>query len=140
METVLHEIYVSGLDLARLQQLIGRARRESDMDADYLDRLEAKLERAERVESRAVPSDVVTMNSRVRLRDDASGETHIYALVFPENADAAQDKISVLAPAGAALLGAREQDTISWPVPTGEKQMRVEKILYQPEAAGDYHL
>ncbi|BAU50194.1 GreA/GreB family elongation factor [Sulfurifustis variabilis] len=140
METVAHEIYVSGLDLARLQQLIVNARRDSDMDADYLDRLEAKLERAERVETRAVPPDIVTMNSKVELRDEEVGSVHAYTLVFPENADPANDRISVLAPLGAALLGARVHERIVWRVPTGEKQMRVEKILYQPEAAGDYHL
>lgn len=140
MQTVAHEIYVSRLDLARLRQLIATARRESDMDADYLDQLEAKLERAEEIESRAVPADVVTMNSRVELRDEASGEVHAYTLVFPENADPAQARVSVLAPLGAALLGARLKERVVWRVPAGEKQMRVERILYQPEAAGDYHL
>jgi regulator of nucleoside diphosphate kinase len=140
MEPVVHEIFVSRQDLMRLQQLISKVRRESDMDAEYLDRLEAKLERAELIEARAVPADVVTMNSRVQLRDDESGEVHAYTLVFPEGADPAQDRISVLAPVGAALLGAREHERIAWRIPTGEKRMRVEKILYQPEAAGDYHL
>lgn len=140
MQTMVHEVFVSRIDLARLQQLIDKARRESDIDADYLDQLEAKLERAELVESRAVPADIVTMNSRVQLRDEQDGSSHTFTLVFPENADPAQDRISVLAPLGAALLGARVGEPVVWRVPSGEKCMRVEQILYQPEAAGDYHL
>lgn len=140
MQTAVHEIYVSRVDLARLQQLIANARRTSDMDADYLDQLEAKLERAEEIAPRAVPVDIVTMNSRVELRDEESGALHAYALVFPEDADPAQDRISVLAPLGAALLGARLGERIAWQVPGGEKRMQVERIPYQPEAAGDYHL
>ena len=41
---------------------------------------------------------------------------------------------------GAALLGYRVGDVIEWPVPSGTKTLRIEEILYQPEAAGDMHL
>jgi regulator of nucleoside diphosphate kinase len=44
-----------------------------------------------------------------------------------------------LAPIGTAVLGYRLGDTIEWKVPAGLKKFKVEEIVYQPEAAGDYH-
>ena len=39
-----------------------------------------------------------------------------------------------------AVLGARVGDVITWHVPAGERTFTVEGIVYQPEAAGDFHL
>jgi regulator of nucleoside diphosphate kinase len=78
------------------------------------------------------------MRSRVRLKDLVSGETNIYSLVFPKEADFNQGKISVLAPIGTAILGYRKGDTIEWQVPSGLRRLRVDEILYQPEAAGHF--
>jgi regulator of nucleoside diphosphate kinase len=61
-------------------------------------------------------------------------------VVFPSEADSEQGKISVLAPVGTALLGYRVGDTVEWVVPGGLRRLKIERILYQPEAAGDYHL
>lgn len=64
----------------------------------------------------------------------------IYSMVFPGDANVAENKISVLAPIGTALIGYRVGDTIEWKVLGGLKKLKVEEILYQPERAGDYHL
>jgi len=76
------------------------------------------------------------MNSQVRIRDLEAGRVMVYTLVFPQDADASQGKISVLAPIGTALLGYRVGDMIECKVPAGVKRLRVEEVLYQPEAAG----
>jgi regulator of nucleoside diphosphate kinase len=57
-----------------------------------------------------------------------------------EDADVEQDKISVLAPIGTAMLGYRQGDSFEWKVPEGVRRFKVEEILYQPERSGDYHL
>jgi len=80
------------------------------------------------------------MNSKVRLRDVGRQEEMVYWLVFPGNADPDQNKISILAPIGTALLGYRVGDIIEWKVPAGVTKLKVEEILYQPEATGDSHL
>jgi regulator of nucleoside diphosphate kinase len=80
------------------------------------------------------------MNSRVRFVDLYTGEERVCTVVFPSDANIEQDKISVLAPIGTALLGYRAGDTIEWRVPSGNKQVRIEEILYQPEAAGHFDL
>ena len=80
------------------------------------------------------------MRSTVRLKDLVSGEANTYSLVFPSEADFSQGKISVLAPIGTAILGYKSGDTIEWPVPSGVRKLKIDKILYQPEAAGNYEL
>jgi regulator of nucleoside diphosphate kinase len=80
------------------------------------------------------------MNSRVRLRDLDSGEQMEVSLVYPAAADVKSNKVSVLAPIGTAILGYRTGDTIDWEVPAGLRRLKVEDVLYQPEASGDYSL
>jgi regulator of nucleoside diphosphate kinase len=132
-------IYITEFDLKRLHELIVDARR-LDRHNPYLESLEAELSRGKVVAPTEVPPDVVTMNSQVRLIDLDTQEEMVYTLVFPPEADIAHNKISVLAPIGTAMLGYRVGDTFNWPVPDGVRRLQVAQVLYQPEAAGDYHL
>jgi regulator of nucleoside diphosphate kinase len=86
-----------------------------------------------------IPDDVITMNSTFRLRNIDTAEETVYTLVFPGEADSSKGKISILAPIGTAVLGYKLGDVIEWEVPAGRKRFKVEEIVYQPEAAGDYH-
>ncbi|MDF0642646.1 MAG: nucleoside diphosphate kinase regulator [Nitrospira sp.] len=133
-------IYMTDFDLKRLRELVGVGITFKGKDAEYLRSLERELDRAHIVDSKAIPKDVVTMNSRVRFVDLYSGEERVCTVVFPSDANIEQDKISVLAPIGTALLGYRVGDTIEWRVPSGNKQVKIEEILYQPEAAGHFDL
>ena len=133
-------IYITELDYNRLSGLIDRTRERNSTDREYLNKLEAELDRAEIVEPKDIPADVITMRSKVRLKDLVSGESNTYSLVFPTEADFAAGKISVLAPIGTAILGYKQGDTIEWPVPSGLRKLKVEEIVYQPEAAGDSEL
>ena len=91
--------------------------------------------RADVVEAEAIPRDVVTMNSEVRLQDLDSGDIKVYRLVFPSQART-ENSISILAPIGTAMLGYRVGDVIEWRVPKGIRRLKVLDVLYQPEAAG----
>jgi regulator of nucleoside diphosphate kinase len=64
----------------------------------------------------------------------------VYTLVFPSEANFDEGKISVLAPVGTAMLGYRVGDSIEWEVPSGRRRLKVEELIYQPEASGDYNL
>ena len=129
-------IFVTKEDMQRLTDLVESAERISNRDLPHLRMLTEELQQAEVVGSSQIPADVVTMNSRVRLRDLDSGRESIYILVFPRDADVAQGRISILAPIGTAIIGYRAGDVIVWSVPAGERRFRLEEILYQPEAAG----
>ena len=133
-------IYITDSDMKRLKELVKVAREFGKEDERYLKELEGELDRGKIVKSKDIPNDVITMNSKVCLRDVDAQEETIYWLVFPGDADPDQDKISILAPIGTALLGYKVGDIIEWKVPAGIVKLKVKEMLYQPEAAGDYHL
>ncbi len=105
-----------------------------------IEELEAELNRAVIVAPDQVAADIITMNSKVCLKDVDTNKEEIYELVYPEDADIEQNKISVLAPIGTAILGYKVGDIIEWKVPAGLRKFKIEKILYQPEAAKKYYL
>lgn len=133
-------IYVTETDYHRLSALIETTRERNGVDIEYLNKLEAELDRAETVDPKDIPENVITMRSKVRLKDLMTGQANTYSLVFPTEADSNEGKISILAPIGTAILGYRLGDTIEWSVPSGLRRIKVAEILYQPEAAGDYEL
>jgi len=133
-------IYITDSDKKRLKQLIRDARVFGSEHEIYLEKLEGELSRGKVVKSKEIPKDVITMNSKIRFKDLATREEMIYSLVFPDSADPDQNKISILAPIGTALLGYKVGDVIEWKVPAGLRKLKVLEVLYQPEAAGDYHL
>lgn len=134
------KIYITMNDAERLRQLIRGTIAPGDHERIYLKMLTEELLRAEIVESQKIPRDVVTMNSLVKFRDMETREIYIYSIVYPANADFENGKISVLAPIGMALLGYRVGDVVEWPVPAGMRRLKVEEVLYQPEAAGQFEL
>lgn len=134
------QIFMTDFDLERLEGFINTVNRRSSRDGRYLEELEEELMKAEVVAPAGIPPDVITMNSQVCLQDMDTGEDLVYTLVFPGDADLECGKISVLAPIGTAMIGYRTGDCITWRVPGGIKKLRVKSILYQPEAAGDFHL
>ena len=129
-------IYITEADMKRLRPLIEGVKNSRD----DLRALQAELAHARVVTPTDVPPDVITMNSKARLLDLGTGEAMVFTLVFPGNACIEHDKISVVAPIGTAMLGQRVGDEFEWEVPAGSVRLRVEEVLYQPEAAGDYHL
>ena len=134
-------IYITSIDHERLGNLIEVSReRDGEMNREYLDELESELDRAEIVDQKDIPADVITMRSRVQLKDMITGDTTIYSLVFPTEANLSEGKISILAPVGTAMLGYRLGDVIEGQVPSGLRRLKVEEVVYQPESAQDYHL
>ena len=130
-------IYVTESDKARLEDLFDYVSNLWERDQRYLDSLRQELERAEVVAAAEIPPDVITMNSQVRVRDLATGKVTVYTLVFPRDSDFFCNRISILAPIGTALLGLRVGDVVEWKVPAGTRRLKVESVLYQPEAAGE---
>lgn len=130
----MNTIYITRNDHKKLVEMINKKWPTDDSDKALLD----ELNRAVIVEPQNVPGDVITMNSQVVFRDVETNEELDYWLVFPNDVDINQRKISVLSPIGCALLGYRIGDTIPVATPKGDKKLKVEKILHQPESEGNY--
>ena len=140
------QILITDSDCRRLKTLIRDNWLNRREDVGDLNRLKYEIKRAHVVKSTEVPKNVVTMNSRVRVRDLDSGDAVVFSLVYPSSPSAAgsdhlaEMTVSVLAPIGTAVLGYRVGDTIEWDVPAGVRRLKVEDVLFQPEAAGRYDL
>src|SRR5690606_7901482 len=132
-------LLLSRLDVERIESLLEQPQYRGLNTAA----LQEELERAELTDPAKMPDDVITMNSvaRVRVEDPVHGDhEHELTLVYPRDADGSNDKVSILAPVGSALLGLRIGDSIDCPMPGGRTaRLQVLSIRYQPESAGDLH-
>lgn len=131
-------ILITEVDRRRLGALITESFQLDSLERRYLSELEHELAGAQTIDSSEVPPDVVTMNSTVELSDLDTGETTNYTLVYPREADVLNNRISVLAPAGTAILGYRVGDVVRYPAPKGMVRLRIDNLLYQPERVGDF--
>jgi regulator of nucleoside diphosphate kinase len=128
-------------DYLRLKRVIDERTRQSRTLERELERLEELLDVARVVRPEHVPDDVVTMNSRVLFRDVPSGDEGTVTIVHPSDADPSAGRISVLSPVGGALIGATEKQEVELPLPLGQvRRIRIESVLHQPEAQGDFAL
>lgn len=104
-------ITISTTDFQRLSTVL-----ERHPDNEVADGLLEELDRATLLEPERMPPGVVTMNSRVRFRNEDSGQEYTIELVYPHEVQGDSSRLSVLTPAGAALLGLAVGDEIDWPM------------------------
>ena len=120
MTTMLHKelppIIVSGMDFDRLNRLAEAAADKFPRTADFLAR---EIARATIAPSGSTLRGVVTMGSQIDFRDDTTGQSRTVWLVYPDEADLAEGRLSVLSPVGAALIGLSVGQSIEWQTPTG---------------------
>lgn len=126
-------IYVTRSDAELLQGLL----REAELSggyrgSKYLRDLRQELERAEIIPDQEAPADLITLNATARLLNLDTGETMELTLVSPGQADPFEEKVSVLAPIGAAMLGYRTGSTFEWDTPRGRCSLRVEQVSAPP--------
>ena len=122
--------WLTELDHVRLLKLTG------EYPAEVLAEL---LDAADIVPSVDIDPDVVTMYSQVLVSDADTGEQHKLTVCYPDDAEPSQGFVSVLSPVGAALLGQRTGAQVISHTPAGHRRpLRIDAILFQPEATGDY--
>lgn len=133
-----NKIYITQSDADKIRGLLREAENTLYRGSQYIQQLKQEIDRAIIVQPRDITPDVITLNSSAMLLDIESGERMELTVVFPEHADVGRGKISVFAPVGAAMLGYKVGDVFEWETPDGNRKLRVEKIIEQPEASGDY--
>lgn len=113
-------LIISQNDYQKISSLI------KNVETETTSLLEEEMSRALVVSHDQLPNDVVSMNSTVKFVCVDSSKESVVKLVFPSDANIEQNKISILAPVGAALIGLRVGQTIRWPLPHGrEKTFKV---------------
>ena len=110
-------IVLSAQDYKRLSTLAYAA---SKRVHDLAHELVLEIERARVLTEGEHAPDTVCMNSEVAFRDEKTGKVRDVRLVYPEDADISQRRISVLTPVGTALIGLQKGHSIAWKTPHGE--------------------
>ncbi len=126
------ELLLTELDRARLLKL---------NDAALPASMRELLKDASALPSPSIPAQVVTMYSQVLVSHQDGGPAQKLTLCYPADAEPSEGFISVLSPVGSALLGRACGATVTWISPDGsERQLRIDSLLFQPEASGDYSI
>lgn len=125
-------IILSAEDYERLSALANAARKRMP---DLANELAEEIGRAHVLAKGKHPQHIVCMNSEVEFRDDTIGKVQMVTLVYPEDADITQRKISVLTPVGTALIGLRTGQSITWEAPNGELRQLTVLSVREPHAA-----
>lgn len=107
----LPKIHLDKSLVGRLEALASSMMRRSP---EVGERLMDEIARAKLVAPDKLRDDVVTIGSEVTYRDLSSDRMQTVFVVYPEDADIDQNRISVLTPVGVALLGLSPGATISW--------------------------
>lgn len=134
------ETLITDVDLRRLRSYLREASPSGEPNTRRFASLHGRLRRARVVGPRDVPANVVTMNSLVVLRNLDSGDRLTCRLAYPHEARQSPRNICVSRRLGTAILGKRVGQVIRWPGGARERRMRIQQVLYQPEAAGELHL
>ncbi|HMZ46109.1 MAG TPA: nucleoside diphosphate kinase regulator [Chitinophagaceae bacterium] len=134
------QIILSKLDYTRISESIKHAKQLGKIAATEASKLLTELSNAKVVESQDIPADVVTMNSIIKISFLSSDKVVQFQLVYPDNANIKENKISIFSPIATALIGYKVGDEIEWVVPSGLTKIKIIEIIYQPEAAGDFDL
>lgn len=133
-------LVMNRLDYARIKKSIIDLKQSRAISPEELEKLNGELNAAQIVDPEKVPVDVVTMNSVVRISFSNSGKVLQFKIVYPDEANLKENKISIFSPVATALLGYRAGDEVEWIVPGGATKILIEEIIYQPEAAGHFNL
>lgn len=129
---------INKFDHARLAALCTAKVKEEDGFPSGL--LQKLLKKSQLVEHKSTPPQLVTMNSCVEVLNVHTKKKMELTLVFPDEADPDQRRISIEDSVAMALLGHGKGEIVEYPSPTGSIWLKIERVMYQPEAAGNYAL
>jgi len=118
-QSQLPPIIITNDDVHRLTLLANSSMTRLPRVAHFLAR---EIDRASAVPGPVALPGVVRMGSRVTYRDEKTGRVREVTLVYPHQADIELNRISVLSPVGAALIGLSVGQTIEFQTPIREKR------------------
>ncbi len=120
------EIYITENDKLKLLEIIDKADDREARIVDNLKALKAEINKAKVIDQKEPGCEFVKMNSKVKMMVDQEEEE--ITLVFPEDVDLKNNKVSVLSPIGTAILGYCEGSSIEWIVPGGTVHICIQSI------------
>lgn len=140
MHNIMKKVTLTKNDYTRIYKAITDAKNSKTINSNEAEKLLSELSKAEIVPSEKIDKDVVTMNSEVKLFFENTQKEQSFKIVYPQDANLKENKISIFSPIATALIGYRIGDEIEWIVPSGMTKIKIVDLIYQPEAAGDFDL
>ena len=140
MHNIMKKVTLTKNDYTRIYKAITDAKNSKTINSNEAEKLLSELSKAEIVPSEKIDKDVVTMNSEVKLFFENTQKEQSFKIVYPQDANLKENKISLFSPIATALIGYKIGDEIEWIVPGGMTKIKIVDLIYQPEAAGDFDL
>ena len=126
-------IYLTSGDHSKLRLLL--AATLTSRSSNTLRQLKVEVDRALVLDPSAIPAGVVTLDSEVEYEDLTSHEIEKFIITFHEHANIDQNRISILAPIGTALIGCREGDVVEWNMPGGVRRLKIRHVTAAEDLA-----
>jgi transcription elongation factor GreA len=104
------------------------AKNEQAMLEHRIATLEERLTHARVIQKKEVTTDVVSVGTKVRLRDVAANETIEYTIVGSAEANPVEYKLSNESPVGKAILGRKKGETVQVAAPRGSLKYKIMDI------------
>ena len=90
--------------------------------------LEERLRDAKVINKRDVAKDIVSVGSKVKLRDVGAKQTVEYHIVGSAEANPAENKLSNESPVGKAIIGHKKGETVEVAAPRGSMKYKILEI------------
>ncbi len=135
-----NEVYISDFDVKRFKWLISNSSKFNRESVKFVPALEYLLKNSTVLEPKNISNDIVTMHSKILVKDLQTGEENIFTLVFPFDEDINQSKLSILSEIGIAAIGRKQGNESEVKINSESKKIKIEKIIYQPESEGFYYI
>ena len=129
MKKINSQLVLSKDDYSLLRSYLNGGFEKSAFDRRNVEDLKAELKKAKLVNKNDFPLDVVRLNSKVRIKADDKEEIMEFMLVTPDKANIKENRISVMAPIGTALLGFRKGQKVKWQVPAGKRTFTILEVI-----------
>jgi len=95
-----------------------------------VEKLVGELETAQVSDDADIPTDVIRFNTTLTIGSE-NGWRKTFKLVMPNESDVKNDRISILTPMGAAVMGYAKGDSITWEFPSGEQKLTIEEVAQE---------
>jgi len=109
-----------------------------ESEKKMIDTLKQQILKSKPVDPKKIKDNIVTLNSKIILRNIGNGLREEYHLVFPDDSDLKCKKLSVFSGIGSQILGNKIGAVIK-ENPNTERYYMIEDIIYRPEASSDLH-
>jgi transcription elongation factor GreA len=104
------------------------AKNEQALLEHRIAQLEEKLRDARVISKKEISKDVVSVGSKVRLKDMETNKTVEYHVVGSAEANPAENKLSNESPVGRAIMGHKKGETVEVAAPRGALKFKIMEI------------